>query len=148
MNLARLFVSAVVAAAVDLVYGFVVYGNMLSAQFGRFPAVFRSAETQTAYLPVMAVGILLGMLAIAYVYAKGYEGQGLVEGARFGVLIGVFNAGYVIAVDYAILNIGRRLTLSMMLAGLVEWIVVGLAIAAVYRPASVGSARAAARASV
>ena len=71
----------------------------------------------------MFAGILVGMFAVAYIYAKGYEGgSGLQEGLRFGLLIGIFNAGYFIGVDYGILNIGGRLALSMALAGLGEWL--------------------------
>ena len=48
------------------------------------------------------------MIAVACIYAKGYEGgSGLQEGLRFGLLIAIFNAGYVIGADYGILNIGR-----------------------------------------
>jgi hypothetical protein len=79
------------------------------------------------------------MFAVTCVYAKGYEGgNGLMEGLRFGLLIGLFDAGYFIGVDYGILNIGRRLAVMMALAGLVEWLVVGSAIGLIYRPAAGG----------
>jgi hypothetical protein len=57
------------------------------------------------------------------------------EGLRFGLLIAIFNAGYVIGTDYGILNIGRRLALSMALAGLGEWLLVGITIGLIYRSA-------------
>jgi hypothetical protein len=94
MNTTRLALAALAATVVDGIYGFVVYGNLMAGQFGAFPAVFRSAETGTAYLPVMFCGILVGMFAVTYVYAKGYEGgSGALEGLRFGLLIAIFNAG-------------------------------------------------------
>jgi hypothetical protein len=71
----------------------------------------------------------------SYLYAKGYEGgNGLQEGMRFGVLIGLVMVGYVAGVNYAIMNIGRRMAAAYALAGLVEWVVVGMAIGFVYRP--------------
>lgn len=129
----RLVMAAVVAAVVDFIFGFVAYGNVLSSQFSAFPGVFRPPQTQISYLPILFLGILVGMFAITYIYAKGYEGGGIVEGVRFGILVGIFNGGYVVVVGYAVMNIGRRLTASMALAGLIEWIVVGLAISATYR---------------
>jgi hypothetical protein len=140
MNMGRLALAAVAATLVDGIYGFAVYGTAMASQFAVFPGVFRSAESGPAYLPMMFCGILVGMFAVTYIYAKGYEGgSGLMEGVRFGLLIAIFNAGYVIGTDYGILNIGRRLALSMALAGLGEWLLVGSAIGLVYRPA-VGAA--------
>ena len=132
MNYGRLALAAVVATIVDGIYGFLVYGLLLSGEFGRYPSVFRASDAQP--LPVMFVGILVGMFAVSYIFAKGYEGRGQIEGARFGVLVGILNAGYFVGTDYGILNIGRKLVVEMAAAGLIEWTLVGLAIATVYRP--------------
>ena len=135
MNYGRLALAAVVATVVDGVYGFVVYGNILGGEFAKYPAIYRSSETQAQFLPLMFVGILFAMLVASYLYAKGYEGgSGLQEGMRFGVLVGLVMVGYVAGVNYAIMNIGRRMAASYALAGLVEWVVVGMAIGFVYRP--------------
>jgi hypothetical protein len=42
----------------------------------------------------------------------------------------------VAGVNYAIMNIGRRMAAYYALAGLVEWVVVGIVIGFVYRPAA------------
>ena len=97
----------------------------------------------------MFAGILVGMFAASYIYAKGYEGgSGLLEGMRFGLLMGIFDAGYFIGVDYGILNIGRRMALLMALAGLGEWLIVGCTIGLVYRRAQGAEARSAKAAKV
>ena len=143
MNMGRLALAAVAATVVDGIYGFAVYGNALGNLFMAFPGVFRPTETQTAYLPVMFCGILVGMFAATFIYAKGYEGgSGVREGLRFGLLMAIFNAGYFVATSYGILNIGRRLTLAMAVAGLGEWLLVGATIGLIYRStrgAEVGS---------
>ena len=149
MNTTRLALAALAATVVDGVYGFAVYGNAMAGQFAAFPGVFRSAETGTAYLPVMFCGILVGIFAVTYIYAKGYEGgSGLQEGLRFGLLIAIFNAGYVVGTDYGILNIGRRLALAMAFAGLGEWLLVGCTIGLIYGSASGAEARSAKAAKV
>jgi len=135
MNYVRLALAAVVATVVDGIYGFLVYGNILSGEFARYPAIYRSSETQTQFLPLMFAGILFAMLVASYLYAKGYEGgNGLQEGMRFGVLIGLVMVGYVAGVNYAIMNIGRRMAAAYALAGLVEWVVVGMVIGFIYHP--------------
>ena len=145
MNYGRLAIAVVIATVVDAAYGFVVYGNMLTSQFTAFPGVFRPADTQTTYMPALLVGLLVGMFAATYIYAKGYEGgSGVQEGARFGALVGIFNAGYVVATTYAVMNIGQQLAASMAVAGLVEWVIVGVAIGVAYKPAAAATARRAA----
>jgi hypothetical protein len=136
MNTTRIVLAALAATVVDGIYGFAVYGTALNNQFMAFPAVFRSAESGQTALPLMFAGILVGMFAVTYVYAKGYEGgSGLQEGLRFGVLIGILHAGYFVGVMYGILNISRRLAMVMALAGLGEWLVVGCTIGLIYRSA-------------
>jgi len=135
MNYGRLALAAIAAWVVDAVYGFVVYGTVLSSEFGRYPGVYRPNEVGPSYLPVIFVGILLAMFVASYVYAKGYEGgSGIQEGMRFGVLMGLLVLGYSGIVNYAILNIGRRLAGSVAIAGLVEWTIAGIVIGAVYKP--------------
>jgi hypothetical protein len=137
MNYGRLALAAIAAWVVDAVYGFVVYGTVLSSEFGRYPGVYRPNEVGPSYLPVIFVGILLAMFVASYVYAKGYEGgSGIQEGMRFGVLMGLLVLGYSGIVNYAILNIGRRLAGSVAIAGLVEWTIAGIVIGAVYKPAA------------
>ena len=149
MNTTRLALAALAATVVDGVYGFVVYGNAMAGQFAAFPGVFRSAEAGPAYLPVMFGGILVGMFAVTYIYAKGYEGgSGLHEGVRFGLLIAIFNAGYFIGIDYGILNIGGRVALAMALGGLGEWLLVGCTIGLIYGSASGAESRSAKAAKV
>jgi hypothetical protein len=76
------------------------------------------------------------MFAAAYIFAKGYEGRGGVqEGLRFGILVAVFLIGYVLVGNYVVMNIGRRISAYMAVAGLFEWIVVGITLGLMYRPA-------------
>jgi hypothetical protein len=143
MSYGRLALAAVVATIVDAVYGFLVYGMILAGEFGRYPGVYRSTETGQAYLPLMFVGTLIAMFAVAYIYAKGYEGgAGFQEGLRFGVLVGIFVAGAFAGVDYAVLNIGRRLAVGLVCAGIGEWALNGIVIGVIYKPAAgVGKAQ-------
>jgi hypothetical protein len=136
MNYARLVLAAVAATVFDAVYGFVVYGMLLAPEFGRYPGVYRSNEAGMAFLPLMFAGLFVAIVAVAVIYAKGYEGgSGAAEGARFGVLLGVFVVFAFAAVNYAVLNVGRKIAVMTAGAGFVEWLAIGLVIGLVYRPA-------------
>ena len=133
MNYTRLALAAVVATVVDLIYGFVVYGTALASYFATVPGVFRPMDGVIARMPMLIGGTLLGMLAAAYIFAKGSEGRsGVQEGLRFGVVVAIFSAGYFSIANSAVMNFGLRLALVMSLAGLGEWIVVGIALGATY----------------
>ena len=141
MNYARLVLAAVAATVFDAVYGFLVYGMLLAPEFARYPGVYRTNEAGQAFLPLMFAGLFIAILAVGIVYAKGYEGgSGVAEGGRFGLLLGVFVVFAFAAVNYAVLNIGRRLALMIAAAGFVEWLAIAVVIGLVYRPSS-GSRR-------
>jgi hypothetical protein len=142
MNYGRLALAAIVATIVDAVYGFLVWGTLLAGEFSRYPYVYRPPEIGPSYLPFLFGGVLLAMLTAAYIYAKGYEGgAGLQEGMRFGVCLGVFVVGAAYFVDYATLNIGRKLAASMAVAGFVEWLIAGTVIGVLYKPDVAASRR-------
>jgi hypothetical protein len=139
MNYARIATAAVVAWIVDSIYGFLVYAKLLAGDFAAFPAVFRSEETMN--LPLLFAGTLLACFALAYMYAKGYEGgSGPSEGTRFGVLVALFVLGYVAMGNYATLNIASGLAGRFALAAFIEMTLVGTVIGALYKPVAAGSA--------
>jgi hypothetical protein len=134
MNFARVVAAGVAATVWDSIYGFCVYGILLAPEFEKYPNVYRSAETGPSHLPLMFAGILVAMIAAAFIYAKGYEGgSGVSEGARFGFLLAVFVVGAFVGVNYAILNINKKITVMVAAAGFVEWLVAGVVIGLVYK---------------
>jgi hypothetical protein len=142
MNYGRLAIAAIVGTVADMAYGFVVYGMLLTDQFGRYPGVYRPADDMS-HMPVLVAGAFVAVLAATFIYSKGYEGRsGVQEGLRFGAVIGLFCVGYAAMVNYAVLNIGRRLAVGLAAAGFVEWLVVGLVIGLLYKPATPASRRA------
>jgi hypothetical protein len=143
MNYPRIVIAAVAATVVDALYGFIVWGQVLSRQFARYPAIYRPSDDMTG-LPLMFTGVLVGMFFVSWIYAKGYEGgSGLIEGLRFGALMGLFVGSYMAGVNYGILRIGKRMALTYGIGSLGEWVLVGLVIGLVYKPVAGAVKRAA-----
>jgi uncharacterized membrane protein len=87
-------------------------------------------------MPVGMAAMFVAILALAVIYALLYHGgSGIAEGARFGALIGIFAIGSFVVHNYVNLNIGLALTLQQSVAYFVEWLVVGIVIGLIYRPA-------------
>jgi hypothetical protein len=73
---------------------------------------------------------------LAVIYAMLYRGgSGLAEGAHFGALVGVFAICSFVVHNYVNLNIGIRLTIQQAVAYFIEWLLVGIVIGLIYKPA-------------
>jgi len=137
MNYKRVFVAALAGFVAYFVFGTVAFTlPAMKAEYFRFPAVYRSSEGIQKVFPIGMAATLVAMVVLAIVYAKGYEGgNGVGEGLRFGVLIGTFSVCTFVFHNYVNLNIGLRLTLIQAVAYFLEWLLVGVVIGAVYKPA-------------
>ena len=81
--------------------------------------------------------MLLSIVVLAVLYAKMCKsGSGVVEGATFGGLIGLYAIGSFVLHNYVNLNIGLRITVVSAIAYFIEWTVVGVVIGLIYKPAS------------
>jgi hypothetical protein len=88
-----------------------------------------------SHMPVGMAAMLLSMVVLAVIYAMLYKGgSGVVEGGRFGALIGVFAACAFVLHNYVNLNIGMKLTLFSGVAYFIEWTVSGMVIGLIYKP--------------
>jgi F0F1-type ATP synthase membrane subunit a len=137
MSYGRIVLAGVVGTVVFFISGFLVFGLLIAKYYAPYPGVYRSLAAVQPRVPIGLASCFLAILVLAAIYAKGYEGgAGIVEGARFGLLVGLFVVFAVVGDEYVTLNIGRRLALAMAAGRFVEWILVGMAIGLVYKPAA------------
>lgn len=107
----------------------------LADEVRQFAAVYRTPESMSHAAPVGMVALLLSMTALAILYALAFrDGSPVARGLRFGVLVGVFAAGWFLLHNYVSLNIGLRLALLQTVASFVQWVGSGVVIALLYRP--------------
>jgi hypothetical protein len=138
MNLLRIVLAALGAFVAYMALGFALFGLFpsLKTEFLKYPAVYRDHNGQMSHMPIAMAEIFVSMLVLAVLYALAYQGgSGLMEGARFGALIGLFAICAFVLHNYANLNIGLKLALQQSVAYFLEWLVVGIAIGLIYRRA-------------
>jgi len=88
-----------------------------------------------ATVPLMfAVGVLASFV-FTYIFVKGYEGKGLWEGVRFGIIISLFSTVPTGLGAWMIFPVPVPLVVIWILNGLLLNLVSGIIAAAVYRPA-------------
>ena len=135
MNVPRLLLAAVVAWIVDSIYGYVVFGLLLNAQYMRYPAVFRSYEQVGTMLPLMFGASFVATLLVAYIFAKGREGgSGFVEGLKFGGVFSLFGLFGISIPSYVIYRYGWRLAAPTSAATFAEMLLMGVVLGVVYAP--------------
>jgi hypothetical protein len=107
----------------------------LKKEFLKYSNVYRSHDGMMSAMPVGIAANLVGMVVLAVLYAMLYQGgSGFAEGARFGVLIGVFAVCAFVTHNYVNLNIGAKLAFQQSVAYFIEWVATGIAIGLIYRP--------------
>lgn len=137
MNYLRIVLAAIAGWVALFAYGFLVFGLLISKYYAPYTNVYRSATAVQSYMPIGIACTFIAILVLSIIYAKVYEGrQGVVEGARFGALIGIFTVCAFVADEYVTLNIGRELALAMAIGRLVGFTFVGAVIGSVYKPAT------------
>jgi hypothetical protein len=67
-----------------------------------------------------------------YVFSKGYEGKGIMEGIRYGFYIGmIVSSGFAFG-TYSMFDIGRGLALQWFFYSLIEYIIAGVVVSLVF----------------
>ena len=80
------------------------------------------------------IGAIWSLLFV-YIFVKGREGKGVMEGVRFGVVIGLFVGIPMAYGAYAMIDIPYSLALQWWIYTLIECVILGVIAAAVYNPA-------------
>jgi len=139
VNYARIALAALGAFAAYFVFGFLTFGLLpsLRNEFLKYPAVYRPQSEMMKMMPLGMGSMLLAFLLLGVLYALAFQGgSGVAEGARFGILIGLFFDCVFVLHNYVNLNIGLTLTIQQAVAYLIQWTLIGLVIGLIYRPAA------------
>lgn len=140
MSITRVALASIAAFVAYFAVGFLTFtAGPLRREYENYKSIYRSQEGMKTVMPAGMLAMLVAMIVLVILYAGIYRGGSpLAAGAKFGALIGLFAVCAFVIHNYVNLNIGLRLTIGQAVAYFVEWVVVGIVIAAVYRPAATG----------
>ena len=137
MNYSRLGLAALGGTVASFAFGFLVLSLVpgLIKEGHKYPAVFRPKEEMMTVMPIGLVATFISILVVAIIFAMIHQGgSGTTEGARFGVLIGIFVVCAFVLHNYVNLNIGLKLALGQAAAYFVQWTIIGIVIGLIYKP--------------
>ncbi|MEK6263156.1 MAG: DUF1761 domain-containing protein [Planctomycetota bacterium] len=137
MNYLRLGLAALGGTVASFAFGFLVLW-LVPALFNearKYPAVFRPKEEMMTVMPIGLAATFIAILVVAILFAMMHQGgSGIMEGARFGVLIGIFVVCASVLHNYVNFNIGLKLALGQAVAYFLQWTIIGIVIGLIYKP--------------
>ena len=131
MNVKRMLLAALAVFVSLQIMDFVVHQVLLSAEYEAAMELWRPDMMEMMWLNYVA-GVIL-CLFFTYVFAKGYEGKGIPEGLRYGI---VFTVGYHlvhILSQYFVYPIPWSLMMKWLLFGTIEFIILGVVVSLIYK---------------
>ncbi|MGD1046579.1 MAG: hypothetical protein ABR936_14830 [Bacteroidota bacterium] len=107
-----------------------VHGVILMNAYQATQSVWRPDMMQKMWI-LHIVKIVVAFL-VAFIFSKGYEGKGIIEGLRYGLYVGVLMSIGMAYGTYAMIAIPYSLALQWFIYGVIEYTIVGIALALVF----------------
>lgn len=112
------------------ILSFLVDGFLLKADYEAMAPLCR--PDMMSFMWVYHVLMLVGAFFFTLIFSKGYEGKGIMEGVRYGLYIGIWMSMGMAYGTYTMIAIPYSLALKWFLLGIVQYIIMGIVVAAVY----------------
>ena len=129
------FIIAFVAGFIfTFFWGWLLNGVLLKDVYAQTPSLWRSQSEMMSLFHWIIIGQALVILAFVMIYASGFAGGGVVAGIRLGIMLEIAAIGMRLAM-YALQPFPGKLILYGSTAGLIEMMVTGAIVGAIYKPA-------------
>lgn len=76
--------------------------------------------------------MLIGSFFFAFIFSKGFENKGIIEGVRYGIYIGIWLSVGKAYGTYAMIAIPYSLALQWFIYGVLEYVIAGVVLAFVF----------------
>lgn len=135
MHYGRIAVAGLAAWIASIVVGYVIHDVWLMRLYQANAWAFRRAGDIRSLLSIGLGAQLLGCLAFAFAYAKGYEreGSGLAQGIRFGLIAALIVDGFATAWNVVSQPIAIRLGVLEIVSRIGEFGIYGAIVGLIYQ---------------
>ena len=128
------FIVAFVAAYIFIFFwGWLLNGVLLKDIYAQTPNLWRSQSEMMSLFHWIIIGQALVVFAFVMIYTSGFAGGGVIAGIRLGILLEIAAIGMRMGV-YAVQPFPGKLLIYASIAGLIEMIIVGAIVGALYKP--------------
>jgi hypothetical protein len=129
------FILAFIAAYVFIFFwGWLLNGILLKDIYAETPNLWRPQSEMMSLFHWIIIGQALIVFSFVMIYASGFAGGVVGAGIRLGILLEIAGIGMRMGF-YAVQPIPGKLILYGSAAGLIEMVIVGALVGAIYKPA-------------
>jgi hypothetical protein len=118
--------------------GYVIHEIMMGDTYDRLVGIFRPEAEMNDMMWMMMVSGTVTIFMFCYIFTRGYEGKGIMEGVRFGALIGFLMAGPIAIDPHVIYPVPAEVASIWLISGIATLMVAGAVFAAIYKPDTAG----------
>jgi len=130
----RFIVAFIAAYIFTFFWGWLLNGVLLKDIYAETPNLWRSQSEMMSLFHWIIIGQALVIFAFVMIYASGFAGGGVIAGIRLGIVLEIAAIGMRLAI-YAVQPFPGKLIVYGSISGLIEMIIVGAIVAAIYKPA-------------
>ena len=132
MNWKNFFITFIAIYILGGILNFVIHGVLLAATYQSLADVWRPDMERLMW--VQAVTALFLTFFFIYIFTKGHEGKGVMEGLRYGLIIWAFMSIPSIYGQYMVYPIPYSLVLKWLVSDLVVMVILGISVSLLYKP--------------
>jgi hypothetical protein len=130
----RFWMAFAACYVVGQVIGFLVHGVWLNPTYEALAAIFRPKAEMDAMMWLMFVSSAVALFAFCFIFTKGYEGKGIMEGVRYGALVALL-VGIPSALDqFWVYPVPSDLAIKWAVTNVAYFVILGTVLAAIYKP--------------
>jgi len=134
MNTKKWVIASLVIFVVDQILSYLFHGVFMSGVYEQTAHLWRPLEEMNRMMWMGWVSGLVWSFLFVYIFAKGYENKGIIEGVRFGALIGVFFGLPMSLGTYISMPITGGIATAWFIYTVVDTIILGILAAVLYKP--------------
>lgn len=132
MNIKRFGLSVVVVFIFIYLFEWLFHGMYMHSMYEQTAQFWRGEEQMQQYFPFLLLGQFVVALMFCFIYTKGYQGFGIMEGVRYGIYMAILlNAP--LLMWYAVSTYPTDMLIKWAVGGFAEIIFAGIILSLVYQ---------------
>jgi hypothetical protein len=131
----KLWIGFIVIFIAMAVLNMIIHGFILSStyQTDEVSKIMRPESEMNSMMWIYYVVYIIQAFFFTFIFSKGYEGKGIIEGVRYGLYMGLLMATPMAYASYAMYPMPYSLALQWFIYGMIQYIILGILIALVYK---------------
>jgi hypothetical protein len=126
----KILIGFVVVFIAMMVMSFIVDGLILGSTYESLKNLWRPDMQSKMW--IYYVIMVVGSFFFSFIFSKGYEGKGIMEGVRYGLYIGIWMSIGMAYGTYAMIAIPYSLALQWFIYGVIQYVVYGVLLGLVF----------------